>query len=131
MKNILAAFAAISLLAVSPAIAGSDGDAVKGKKDYKKCAACHAVGEGAKAKVGPQLNNIFGKTIGTQEGYKYSKAMIAKGEEGAVWDDETMAAFLKRPKDYIKKTKMSFVGFKKREKRIANVIAYLKTFSDE
>ena len=32
-----------------------------GKKVFKKCKACHAVGEGAKNKSGPQLHNIIGR----------------------------------------------------------------------
>ena len=71
----------------------------RAKKVFKKCAACHQVGEKAKKKVGPVLNNIFGMTAGTQEDFKYSKAMIAKGEEGLVWTDETMAEYLKKPKE--------------------------------
>lgn len=128
MKKILVAFAALSVLAATPAFA--EGDADKGKKVFKKCKACHAVGEGAKKKVGPPLNNLFGMTAGTQEGYKYSKAMIAKGTEGLVWNDETLAEYLKKPKAMIPGTKMSFAGLKKKKKKIANVIAYLKTFSE-
>ncbi len=126
MKKILIAFAALSVLAATPAFA--DGDVKKGKKVFKKCKACHAVGEKAKKKVGPPLNNIFGMTAGTQEGFKYSKAMKAKGEEGLVWNEETIAELLKKPKKFIPKTKMTFAGLKK-DKQIENVLAYLKTFS--
>ena len=103
-------------------------DVDAGAKVYKKCAACHAVGEGAKNKVGPQLNDVFGRVAGAVEGYKYSKAMKKAGEGGLVWNDESMDAFVLKPKKLIKKTKMSFGGLKKDEDR-ANVIAYLKTFS--
>jgi cytochrome c len=127
MKKILVAFAALSVLAASPAFA--EGDAVKGKKVFKKCKACHMVGENAKKKVGPPLNNIIGAIAGKQEGFKYSKAMIAKGEEGLVWNEETLAEFLKKPKAFVPKTKMTFAGLKKKKKKIDNVIAYLKTFS--
>ena len=71
--------AALAILAfaafASPSLA--DGDADAGKKVFKKCAACHAVGDGAKHKVGPELNDVFGRAAGGAEGYKYSKAMIA------------------------------------------------------
>ncbi len=105
-------------------------DLKAGEKVFKRCKACHTVGEKAKNKVGPQLNNIFGRSAGQVEGFKYSKAMAAAGEGGLVWTDETMAEFLKKPKKYIKGTKMGFAGLKK-DQQIADVIAYLKSFSTE
>ncbi len=125
MKNILVAFTALTVLAASPSFAQEDLS--KGKKTFKKCKACHAVGDGAKIKVGPPLNDLFGRTAGSFEGFKYSKAMKAKGDEGLVWNEETLAEFLKKPKKYIKGTKMSFRGVK--EKKMANLVAYLKSFS--
>lgn len=105
----------------------ADGDADKGKKVFNKCKACHAVGEGAKNKVGPQLNGIIGRTAAQDEDFKYSKAMIEKGEEGLVWDDESLSAYLTKPKDFVPGTKMSFPGLKK-EDEIENILAYLATF---
>jgi cytochrome c len=46
------------------------------------------------------------------------------GEEGMIWDDETMAAFLAKPRAMVKKTRMSFAGLKK-EEDIEALIAYL------
>ncbi len=103
-------------------------DVAAGEKVFKKCSACHAVGEGAKNKVGPHLNDMFGRTAGTLEGYKYSKPMIDAGAGGLVWDAATLTQYLADPKAMIKGTKMSFAGLKK-EEDLANVIAYLQTFS--
>lgn len=100
----------------------------EGEKVFKKCKACHQIGEGAKNKTGPELNNIIGRTLGGHDGFKYSKTMAEMGEGGLVWNDETLAEFLSKPKDYVKKTKMSFAGLKK-DDDIAAVIAYLKSFS--
>ena len=98
-----------------------------GEKVFKKCKACHKVGEGAKKSVGPPLNDLFGRVPGTTEGYKYSKAMVAYGEDGKMWDDELLAAYLAAPKKVVKGTKMAYGGLKK-EDDIANIIEYLKTF---
>ena len=103
-------------------------DADAGAKVFKKCAACHMVGEGAKHKVGPELNNIIGRTAGSDEGYKYSNAMKDAGAAGLSWDDAKLAEYLANPKAVVKGTKMAFAGLKK-EDDLANVIAYLKTFS--
>ncbi len=98
-----------------------------GEKVFKKCKACHAVGEGAKNKSGPQLNALLGRTIGAIEGFKYSAAFKAAHDEGRTWDETAMTEFLTKPKAYMKGTKMSFAGLKN-EDDIASVIAYLKSF---
>lgn len=116
-------------LSISTANALADGDAAAGEKVFKKCQACHVVDE-AENKVGPHLVNVFGRTAGGIEDFKYSKAMAKAGEEGLVWNDETMAEYLAAPRKYIKGTKMSFAGLKK-EEDVADIIAYLKQFSEE
>ena len=52
---------------------------------------------------------------------------MAKAEEGLVWDEESLSAFLEKPRKYLPKTRMSFAGLKDEEDR-ANVIAYLAQF---
>jgi cytochrome c2 len=99
----------------------------KGAKVFKKCKACHKVGEGAKNSTGPILNGIFGATAGMVEGFKYSKPMLAAGEDGLVWDEEALAAFLTKPRKFMKGTKMSFAGLRK-ERDIEAVVSYLRSF---
>ena len=124
-----AVLAVLALAAFSgPSLA--DGDADAGAKVFNKCKACHAVGEGAKHKVGPELNELIGRVAGTAEGYKYSSAMVAAGEGGLVWDAASLGEYLANPKAMVKGTKMAFAGLKK-DDDIANVVAYLKTFSQE
>jgi S-disulfanyl-L-cysteine oxidoreductase SoxD len=108
--------------AVDPALIAA------GEKVFRKCKACHQVGDGAKNRSGPILNGVVGAAAGHIDGFKYSKALIEKAEEGLVWNDETLAAFLAGPKKYIKKTKMGFAGLKK-DADIEAVIAYLATFT--
>lgn len=128
MKNPIK-LAVIALALTSFAnMAQADGDAAKGKKVFNKCKICHMVGEGAKKRIGPPLNNIIDAKAGTQAGFNYSKAMIAAGAGGLVWSEEKLDEYLKKPKKLVPKTKMSFAGVRKDKDR-ANVIAYLKTFS--
>jgi cytochrome c len=100
-----------------------------GEKVFKKCRACHAVGEGAKNGSGPHLNGIVGRTMGSVDGFKYSKVFAAALEDGLVWDDEALAGFLEKPKSYMKGTKMAFSGLKKASDQQA-VIEYLGTFGE-
>jgi cytochrome c len=109
--------------------ASAEGDPEKGQKVFRKCGACHAVGEGAKNKVGPQLNGIVGRAWGQVEGYKYSKALLEMAD-GKVWDAETLDVYLLKPKDLIPKGKMAFAGLRKEAER-ENVIAYLAQFNED
>lgn len=129
MKRLVSA-AAIAVIAMTGA-ALAEGDAKKGEKVFKKCKACHQVGEKAKNKVGPILNGIVDRKIATVEGFKYSKAFKKKAEEEPefVWNNENLHGYLEKPKKFIKGNKMAFAGLKK-EKDRNNVIEYLKTFAE-
>lgn len=106
------------------------GDPEKGEIVYKQCKACHQVGDGAKDRVGPHLNGIFGRAAGAHEGFRYSKSMDRMGDDGLIWTEETLDAFVENPKAMVSKTKMSFRGIKDETDR-ADVLAYLRIFSDD
>ncbi|NMM44733.1 cytochrome c family protein [Rhodospirillaceae bacterium KN72] len=137
LKSLCLAASAAALLAAGPAFA--DGDAAKGEKVFKKCAACHSVEPGVN-KVGPSLHGVFGRHAGTGEGYSYSKLNGEASEVGLVWNDETLMDYLVDPQKFLEtyvssnggtpdgRTKMTFKL--KKEKERADVIAYLKTLSD-
>ncbi|QDG79211.1 cytochrome c family protein [Labrenzia sp. PHM005] len=127
MKRLLM-IAGTALLALT-AQASAEGDPAKGEKVFRKCKACHAVGEKAKNKVGPQLNGVVDRAWGSIEGYKYSKGLLEMAD-GKVWDTATLDAYLAKPKDVIPKTKMAFAGLKKEADR-ANVIAYMAQFNED
>jgi cytochrome c2 len=99
-----------------------------GEKVFKKCKSCHQVGDRAKNKSGPILNGVVNRAAGSIEGFRYSRAMKAVAEGGLTWTGDELAAFLAKPKTYLKGTKMSFGGLRKEADQIA-VIEYLKTFS--
>lgn len=115
-------------LLVSAGAALADGDAEKGERVFKKCKACHAVGEDAKNKVGPQLNGVVGREIASVEGYKYSKGMQEFAETHETWSEEQLSAYLAKPRDVVKGTKMAFAGLRK-DDDLADVIAYLAQFN--
>ncbi len=134
LKN-LAVVAAAILVAPAAFADSHGGDAVAGEKVFKKCKACHMVGEGAKHRTGPDLNDVMGRVAGTAEGYKYGKHMIAAGEAGLVWDEALVADYVENPKKFLQeylddtaaKSKMS-LKVKKEDDRM-NVAAYVGTFS--
>lgn len=121
-KMIISSIAALMVLA-TPAFA--DGDAASGEKIFIKCKACHENEQGVN-KIGPTLKGIVGRKTASIADFKYSDAMAAKGAEGQVWDEATLAAYLPDPKAYVPGTKMAFAGLKNPQE-VADIIAYLKT----
>ncbi|GAA6177461.1 c-type cytochrome [Sulfitobacter pacificus] len=114
----------------APVVAAFDAElAAQGEKVFKKCKACHQIGEGAKNRSGPILTGIVGNNAGAVEGFKYSRALKQAAEGGLVWSETELAAFLAKPKSYMKGTKMSFAGLKKETDQAA-VIEYLKSFKE-
>ncbi len=99
-----------------------------GEKVFRKCKACHQIGDGARNKTGPSLTGIVNAPVGASQGFRYSDSMKAAGRRGLVWTPKELAAFLANPKIYMKGTKMSYAGLKK-EDDVKALIAYLSSFS--
>lgn len=121
MLSVRAATAAIVLatVAVSGAVAQ---DLENGAEVFKKCRACHQIGEGAKNAVGPQLNGLFGRKAGTTEGFTFSEANKASG---VTWDEATFANYIKDPRAAMPGNKMAFAGVKE-EEDIKDLTAFIK-----
>lgn len=105
------------------------GDVDAGKTVFAKCKGCHQVGEGAENKIGPHLNEVFGRKAAGLEGFNYSKSLVRAGNSGLEWHADTLSAYIENPRAFASGTRMSFRGLKDPEER-ANVIAYLRVFSD-
>jgi cytochrome c len=113
-----------SLIAASGALAQ---DATAGKSSFNKCMACHAIGAGAKNKVGPELNGIDGRKSGTAEGYSYSDA---NKNSGITWTKDQFLEYIKEPKAKIPGTKMVFAGIKN-EKEANDLWAFLSQYDKD
>ena len=124
MKTTLA-IAALAVAAMAQAAQAQDVAA--GEQSFKKCFPCHSIGEGAKNKVGPELNGLDGRHSGSATGYSYSDA---NKNSGIVWSEATFKDYIKDPRAKIPGTKMIFPGIKN-EKEIGDLWAYLKQFGPD
>jgi cytochrome c len=114
-------------LIIASGLSAQAADPVAGERIFKRCLACHMVGEDAKPRVGPVLNGLIGRKAGTYEGFKYTEA---NRNSGIVWDEATLTEYLRNPRVKIPGTSMAFPGIKKDEE-IADLIAYLKQFGPD
>ena len=119
-----------ALFVAGASFAEQRGDAEKGAAVFKKCKSCHQVGAGAKNRVGPHLNNIFGRVAGSDADAKYSGSMKRAGVDGLIWTAEKLDAFIENPKALVSRTRMSFRGISDAGDR-ADLIAYLRVYSDD
>lgn len=138
MKSMLAALVLTGIATLSAGTALAQ-DAAKGEAVFKKCMACHRVGDGAKNLVGPILNGVVGRPAGKVEGFKYSAINHNAGEAGLAWTEAAIFEYLADPQGYLKKfltdkgaadkavgaTKMAFKLPNEQERK--DVIAFLKT----
>jgi len=113
-----------SMAAASAALAQ---DVTAGKSSFNKCLACHAIGEGAKNKVGPVLNGLDGRKSGSVEGYSYSDA---NKNSGITWNKDQFLDYIKDPKAKIPNTKMAFAGIKN-EKEANDLWAFISQYDKD
>src|SRR3954463_4232297 len=118
------ASAALSAMASHAALAQ---DVAAGKTSFNKCLPCHSVGEGAKNKVGPELNGLNGRKAGTAPDYSYSDA---NKNSGLTWDEATFKDYIKDPRAKIPGTKMVFAGIKN-EKEANDLWAFLVQYDKD
>ncbi len=113
----------------------AEGDVAAGEKFAKRCVVCHTFEKG-KHKVGPSLYKVYGQPAGRAEGFKYSPAYTQAGNQGLVWNEETLFQYLRNPKKFLRaflenpkvKSRMVMKYFKAADRR--NIIAYLKSLSE-
>ena len=99
-------------------------DVAAGETSFKKCSICHAIGEAATNKIGPELNGLDGRKSGTVADFSYSDA---NKNSGITWNETSFKEYIKDPKAKIPGTKMIFAGIKN-DKEADDLWAYLKQF---
>src|ERR1700738_4492414 len=127
MKKLTLSALVVIVSSAAVASAALAQDAAAGKTSFNKCLPCHAVGEGAKNKVGPQLNGLDGRKSGTAPDFSYTDA---NKNSGITWNEAQFKEYIKDPKAKIPGTKMAFAGVKN-EKEINDLWAYVSQFDKD
>jgi cytochrome c len=109
-------------LAAGSASAQSGNEARGERLFNQQCKACHTVDKGGASSGGPNLHGLVGRKAGETEGFSSSDAMK---KSGIVWNDATLAEYLKDPKGRVPGTKMVYAGMKQ-EAQQQDMIAFLK-----
>ena len=123
MKSVLVAAVILATMAQT----AQAQDAAAGEQSFKKCLPCHSIGEGAKNKVGPELNGLEGRHSGSADGYSYSDA---NKNSGLTWNKDVFLEYIKDPRAKIQGTKMIFPGIKN-EKEAGDLWTYLASFKPD
>lgn len=86
-----------------------------------QCAACHSLKASDPPRQGPNLEHVYGRKIGSVEGYKYTPGYR---ESDGVWDEEKLDKYLTNPSAVFPGSTMAY-----RQQNAATrqaIIAYLK-----
>ena len=116
-----------ALVVIASTAAAFAQDVAAGKSSFNKCLACHAIGEGAKNKVGPELNGLDGRHSGSAPDYNYSDA---NKNSGITWNEAEFKDYIKDPKAKIPGTKMAFAGIKN-EKEVNDLWAFISQYDKD
>ncbi len=92
-----------------------------GRRVFAQCRSCHTLDEGAGNRVGPNLHGVFGREVGTAEGFNYSPALQA---EDFIWDADHLDHWLQNPQTFLPGNRMAFAGVHNDTQR-RDLIAYL------
>ncbi len=130
MKQLIYAFFVVGL--AGPAQAQ---DVANGERTFRRCAACHMIGDDARNRVGPVLTGVVGRPAASFEDYEYSSSMTAAGALGLTWTEDLIFEYLEDPTAFLRaylddpraRAKMTFRLRDEQERR--DVAAYLATFS--
>lgn len=103
------------------------GDFDAGRRAFAQCRSCHTANQGGGNRVGPNLYGVFGREIGTAEGFAYSQAVQ---DADFTWDPAQLDHWLENPRTFLPGNRMAFAGVRDETQR-RDLIAYLLVTTSE
>jgi cytochrome c len=123
-RSIAPAIAGLAIFALAGPVAAQD--AAAGQRVFNQCRACHIIENNGRNGVGPNLHTVFGRRAASIEGFRYSANMRTLGEQGHVWTEDNLRAYLRNPKDVVPQGTMSFPGLRN-DQQLNDLIAFLRS----
>ncbi|WP_135468333.1 c-type cytochrome [Crenalkalicoccus roseus] len=121
-RSTLAVTLALALAAPAAALAQ---DPAAGQRVFNQCRACHTVEQGGRNGVGPNLHGVFDRKAAAVEGFRYSRPMQQKAEEGLTWTEDNLRAYIANPRAVVPGGTMAYAGLRN-EQQMNDLIAYLR-----
>lgn len=99
----------------------NEADYEAGRRVFAQCRSCHTLDARAGNRVGPNLHGLFGREIGSVEGFTYSRIVQ---DANFVWTPEQLDRWLENPQTFLPGNRMAFAGVRDETQR-RDLIAYL------
>ena len=99
-----------------------EGDVERGRLVFAPCRTCHFPEAGAGHNNGPNLHRIFGRVVGSAEGFEYYSDSFREAQ--FVWTPELLYNWLAVPLAMFPDTTMMSLGVADARRR-ADLVAYL------
>ncbi len=109
-------------------IFASAEELAQAKTDFIWCRFCHTVEPSSVHRIGPNLNGIIGRRVGSKEKYFYTASFREAAEEGKIWTEQALDDFLARPKELYPGNRMRYDPIDDAGKR-ERIIKYLRAYA--
>jgi cytochrome c len=98
------------------------------KVDWVWCGFCHYTAADAPHRIGPNLNGILGRRVGSKDKYFYTAVFRAAAKDGKIWTEADLDAFLADPLGTYPGNRMRYAPVTDAGKR-ERIIKYLKAYA--